>query len=766
MVRQRTPAGERPKRGSHRGPQPFVPQPLLARRLAPPFAPQPLVARRRLAPPFAPPRLVPAPPAPRPFVRQTLVPRLITALALCCAAGSCNAIDRIVLEIGHAATASVQASGATITLDVTPKPNPSSPALRAQIAQLHLRGPGITYSNIDIGCTDLLIKQPQFACNQGTIAARGGPTGEIAMSTAVTYDSANGAVSLSGTGLKLAGATARFKGRLDSGIWALDVDGDGLDLVPARKLAQPWFQLPPNDSLTGHVQFRLQSSGRLQAAQPFGHLQAHLTATTSDLNYSNQAGTAVGQNLAAAVTGSVTRERGKLTSDLQLQSSSGQALAGAVLLDFAKNPLDLQAHLEPANDSLAITQLRLTQKDLVHAAGDARIAFKGPFILQAAHFDVQRLEFAAAYRSFLQLTLATTDFGALNVGGRASGQIDIANDALTRVSAYVQNVSMADSTTRLSLANANGEMHWAAAPEATVKPSQLSWSSSSAYGLLGGPVQMHFTTRGKDFALADNTRFPVFDGTLVVHTLAIRKFGAPDAELDFDAQLEPISMPLLSKAFGWPILSGQLAGRIPGVTYRDHVLAVDGDLSANVFDGTVVGSRIRLRDPWGPWPKLDADVIARHLDLDLLTHTFSIGSITGRLDTDIKGLELFNWSPVAFDARLQTSPGDRSKHLISQRAITSISSVGGGGGGVTAALQSGVLKFFKTFHYDRIGISCQLRDEVCLMSGLEPARTGYYLVKGRGLPRIDIIGNAGRVDWTQLLTQIAASMHSQNITVR
>jgi hypothetical protein len=242
--------------------------------------------------------------------------------------------------------------------------------------------------------------------------------------------------------------------------------------------------------------------------------------------------------------------------------------------------------------------------------------------------------------------------------------------------------------------------------------------------------------------------------------------GAPDAELDFDAHLEPISMPLLSKAFGWPALSGQLAGRIPGVTYRDHVLAVDGDLSANVFDGTIVGSRIKLRDPWGPWPKLDADVTARHLDLDLLTHTFSIGSITGRLDADIKGLELFDWSPVAFDARLQTTPADRSKHLISQRAITSISSVGGGGGGVSAALQSGVLQFFHTFHYDRIGISCQLRDDVCLMNGLEPARTGYYLVKGRGLPRIDIIGNAGRVDWTQLVGQIAASMHSQNITVR
>jgi hypothetical protein len=690
----------------------------------------------------------------------------LAALALCCAACDCDAVDRVVLEVGQLSTASVQASGATISLDVSPKPDSSSPTLRTQIAELRLPAAGTTYRDIDIGCADLLVKQPQFACNQGGIAARGGPTGQIAMNAALTYDSANGAVSFNGSGLKLAGATTRFTGRIESGTWALDVDGDGLDLIPARKLGSPWFQLPQNDSLAGHVQFRLQSTGRLGAAQPIGQLQARLTASTSDLNYSNQAGTAVGQNLALAVTGIITRNRGKLISDLQLQSSSGQALAGPVLLDFAKNPVNLQAHVESTDNRLAITQIRLAQKDLIDAAGDAQIAVKGPFILQQAHVDVQRLEFAAAYRSFLQLTLATTDFGALHVGGRASGEIDIANDAISKVSAHLQNVSMADSTTRLSLANANGEVHWASAPGATVEPSRLSWSSSSAYGLRGGAVQMDFVTQGKDFALARNTRFPVFDGALVVHTLAIRKFDAPDAELDFDAHLEPISMPLLSKAFGWPVLSGQLAGRIPGVTYRDHVLAVEGDLSANVFDGTIVGSRIKLRDPWGPWPKLDADVTARHLDLDLLTHTFSIGSITGRLDADIQRLELFDWSPVAFDARLQTTPGDRSKHLISQRAITSISSVGGGGGGVSAALQSGVLKFFHTFHYDRIGISCQLRDEVCLMNGLEPAKTGYYLVKGRGLPRIDIIGNAGRVDWTQLVGQIAASMHSQNILVR
>ena len=700
------------------------------------------------------------------------------ATLACCAAYDCDAIDRVILEVGQLSTAGVQAQDASIALDVSS--DGAGPAASAKATQLHLPQANTTYRDVNITCIDLLIKEPLFACNQGSIAARGGPTSRIAMNATTTYDTSSGAVSFSGAGLEVAGGVTRFSGQLQSGTWSLNAEGHGLDLIAAGKLAQPWVQLPPGDTLSGHLNLQVVASG-----QRSGKTVARLEANTSDLNYSNQPGTMVAQNLTATVTGSAARDRDRLAADVKLQSPAGQALAGAVLLDFARNPLTLTAHVEPDGKSVAFNRIQLHQTDLIDAQGAARIAIRGPVTIQQAHFDIQRLEFAAAYRSFLQLALATTDFGSLNVGGRATGDLDVANDTITAVNAHVQNVSMADATARLSLANANGELHWAAsaaptaptaaartegtaakAPSAlSVQKSQLTWSASSLYGLIGGPVQLAFLARGTDFALTENTRFPIFDGALVVHKLDVRNFGA-DAELEFDAHLEPISMPLLSKAFGWPTLNGQLAGRVPGVSYRNHVLTVDGDLSANVFDGTITGSRLKLTDPLGPWPRLDADVAARHLDLDLLTHTFSIGSISGRLDADIKGLELFNWSPVAFDARLQSTPGDRSERRISQRAVTSISSVGGGGGGVTAALQSGVLQFFKTFHYDRIGISCQLRDEVCLMNGLEPAKTGYYLVKGRGLPRIDIIGNAGRVDWTQLVSQISASMHSQNITVR
>jgi hypothetical protein len=51
------------------------------------------------------------------------------------------------------------------------------------------------------------------------------------------------------------------------------------------------------------------------------------------------------------------------------------------------------------------------------------------------------------------------------------------------------------------------------------------------------------------------------------------------------------------------------------------------------------------------------------------------------------------------------------------------------------------------------------------MGGIEPSGMGYYLVKGRGLPRIDIIGNQGRVAWPTLVAQLAASTRA-DVVVR
>jgi hypothetical protein len=76
-----------------------------------------------------------------------------------------------------------------------------------------------------------------------------------------------------------------------------------------------------------------------------------------------------------------------------------------------------------------------------------------------------------------------------------------------------------------------------------------------------------------------------------------------------------------------------------------------------------------------------------------------------------------------------------------------------------------VLRFFDDFRYEALGITCKLENDVCLMGGIEPAGMGYYIVRGRGLPRIDIIGNQGRVAWPQLIAQIVTGMRS-NVVVK
>ena len=59
-----------------------------------------------------------------------------------------------------------------------------------------------------------------------------------------------------------------------------------------------------------------------------------------------------------------------------------------------------------------------------------------------------------------------------------------------------------------------------------------------------------------------------------------------------------------------------------------------------------------------------ADVRARDLDLGLVTSTFEVGSITGKLEADVLGLQLFGWSPVSPSGQLLSYGHIRMNHDI------------------------------------------------------------------------------------------------------
>ena len=274
------------------------------------------------------------------------------------------------------------------------------------------------------------------------------------------------------------------------------------------------------------------------------------------------------------------------------------------------------------------------------------------------------------------------------------------------------------------------------------------------YKLGLGKASLHLDTGNGAITLAQATTIPVLDGRLKVSRFGLNHVGTELRELEFEADIEAIGLRALSRALGWPPFSGTLSGRIPRMRLADNAITVAGAMNAEVFDGLITIDNLRISEPFGVLPQVNADVQIRNLDLAALSATFSFGHMEGRLDGDLSKLRMLGFSPVGFDARLYTTPKDKTRHRISQQAIENIADLGGAG--AAAVLSRGLLRFFDDFAYDEIGWSCRLEDEVCSMTGLEPApNSGFYIVKGKGLPRINVIGYRSRVSWPTLVTKLS-----------
>ena len=52
------------------------------------------------------------------------------------------------------------------------------------------------------------------------------------------------------------------------------------------------------------------------------------------------------------------------------------------------------------------------------------------------------------------------------------------------------------------------------------------------------------------------------------------------------------------------------------------------------------------------------------------------------------------------------------------------------------------------------------------MSGLEARDEGYVILRGRGLPRIDVMGFATRVNWSALIEQLQGIIESEGPEIR
>lgn len=683
----------------------------------------------------------------------TILTRVLATVLCTLVPASVPAVDSIDLGVADIRAPTWSASGIRVHLDIG-----SAGHYKAQVTAQRANFADALgeLTDIAIDCAEPLVRDTRFSCRGAKVSAKHARYGQIRFAASVDYDRTSDALSFDLAGLRIAAGTWRVSGQWRSAGWQLQATADRLPIAQFRSFVAPWVTIPADIDMTGTLAPRVLVKGR-DAVESIT-----VRAQVPTLTLNNADGSLATDQLAFDIDATLVPIANGLKIDARLGFTAGQAYRDPIFLDLARNRVnvELAGTWVSATERLNIARYVIDQPGILRASGSGVLAPFAESMFEALNVSLEHGTFPGVYANYLQPFLVSSDLKDLITKGSLRGSAELQDGSPKALDLELEAIDADDKGGRMAMHGLSGQLAWRSDPAAAV-PSRIAWRDGKAYGFTGGAAQVRFVAAGRDFRMLEAAKLPVFDGGLAISTFEVRDAGLPSMSLLFDATLEPISMRRICQVLGWPEFSGTVAGRIPRLTFKDRILSLDGDLEARVFDGHIVVSRLRLEDPLGAWPRLFADIDLNNLDLQAVTGTFSFGEITGRLSGSIHALELFAWRPVAFDAVLATPAGDRSEHRISQRAVSNISAIGGGSSGNTmVALSSGVLKFFENFKYERLGLACKLANDVCLMQGVGPAAAGYYIVKGRGIPRIDVIGTAGRIDWPQLVANLEAATHA------
>ena len=455
-----------------------------------------------------------------------------------------------------------------------------------------------------------------------------------------------------------------------------------------------------------------------------------------------------------------------LRAQVDARFHGGEALAGPVYVKLPTTPVE--ARLDASRVGAAWHVDAFDWRDPgtldLHARGDFAPADAQP--LKAVEIEVREARLAGTLERYAQSWLASKGYSQLEAGGTVSGALRFDASGVQRLRFTARDVSLRDGDGRFALAGLDGGVDWDFGEERPA--TTLGWRSLEWFRIPLGAASAKLESRRRAIVLAEPLAIDVLGGQMRLEKLSLLPRSPRGERYAGSFAIVGIEMAQLSAALGWPRFGGNLSGGIPEIEFSGDTIELRGGLDLYVFDGHVGVSGVTLERPFGVAPSLGADLHFENLDLDQVTSAFSFGGMSGRLMGTIASLRLVDWSPVAFDAWLRTSGGGR----MSYKAVDDITAIGGGGG-LSANLQTMALKIFDTFGYRRLGLRCRLRDEVCLMGGIDPLPAdvaadgdGYTIVEGSSLPRIMIVGHRRRVDWPTLVRRLQEATQGQGPVIQ
>ena len=520
-----------------------------------------------------------------------------------------------------------------------------------------------------------------------------------------------------------------------------------LDAWPLDQLPLAWLEPLGLNLLTGDLSGQLALEGERLTAD------FQLSGAGFDSPDGRLAGD--GLTIALQATGGINGHG--VSGQLKLSQTSGEWLLDALYLPPPPEPLTLQLSWDHAwGGGLDLSEVRLTDGPALSVLGSGSLQphDETGWRLERASVDSGWVNLSRAWPRWLEGPVAAAGFPELVTSGRVDFEMDWQPDQPVSVSARLQDFALTDPQGRFAFARVEGQLEQGAGRTAV----DVDWVAMALWGLpLGGGslslVPDVADQAGQGLRLAKPLRVPLLDGAVVVDRLAW--LPGQDQRLMLDARIETLSLTELTRALNWPEFGGQLAAEFPGVALAGERLDFTGGIDIEAFSGRISLAELAIERPFGTLPAVSAQLQFDRLDLAELTGAFNFGRMDGQASGWARNLRLLDWRPVAMDARIFTHE-DVPRRRISQRAVDNLTSLGGAGG---ALVNTTVLAVFDDFPYRRAGLACRLANNICHIDGVAPHDSGgFYIVQGRGLPRLNVIGHRRLMDWPQFVGQLEAIM--------
>jgi hypothetical protein len=645
------------------------------------------------------------------------------------------ALDAVTLNVAQIKTQGWQLHGASIGLTEIGK----VPKLQLAIQKLALPPPLSDLKFLQVQCPQFIFGNGEIHCQQGhaELQSKSLQSPSLKFSFHITDKQSQFQIQQ----LKLFSGNVDIQGSLKNKAWQVQLNGKNITLNVLQQLLFPELKLTSGQlDIQGHINGTGKDLTTLT-----------LQTQSRDLSLQTADGTKAGEKLDLTLKLNAKQAKANVWLwESENLFQKGSLYFEPLLLESQEKPLSLKGHgyWNAASQQIELNSAQFQHPEIgtLKAHGVMGASPKFAITQGSIYLSIPRLETAAPV--YLEPFAATTALEGLSFNGKLEAGVKWQQQKLSEAYLISPKLKITDKKQRVNLNDSVLALNWADNAEFN-KLSVLAWQQLQTLGI---PLQSSYFPllfKQQTARLLRETNISLLQGQIKINEFDWRNVENQSPHVHFAGQIQRISLEQLSQALNWKkTLVGNISGDIPGVNFKEGKLTLDGGLKINVFGGDIAIDKLAVSGVMSDFPQMYGDIAINQLDLEQITQKFSFGGMQGRISGFVKNIYLENWKPVSFYAWLGTPEGDDSPHKISQKAVENIASIGGGG--VVDLFSRAVLKLFDNFEYDELGFGCYLYGNVCQMMGVAPAEHGYYIVKGGGLPRIDVMGYNTRIDWPVL----------------